>query len=469
MATITWLNTIPEEFQENIFADQFQRESEEAYIAMSSSAASRRTSATEASTETADTPVTDNSGNEATETVHPATYKRSSKRKTTDDVTTKKPPAKRTKKTKPSPYRSIEEIRKDVEDGKKLEQQKQQAVDESKKRKAADDAEAESSLAKKMKTDEDGTDEVAQNTEFNNTATKQTSMQPSDKQKAGGAQATTKESSTQEQEDAATDADKAVNSGTEIVETTTAQQETPAKKTRKRKASIETPTTPRAKRIRWKTAKAEEATKDETPSRAKRTRKTPCEEQTMNMQPPPPPRAKVSQGVEAKLVQVHGFIKAHPELKLDREPDTTEHITLYERNLQGVVQAMYCRYELASQPAVPLTEIENAVIVRLEDELIAIDLAKLTKLEEQIQEKITRHGLEDKNLLKIEIEMFYESLERDSTTCFRAQVASLLDAVATTNDANDMQILGDASEIESMNDEGGRLLGVCPRPMKVVS
>jgi hypothetical protein len=207
--------------------------------------------------------------------------------------------------------------------------------------------------------------------------------------------------------------------------------------------------------------------------------------ESIDMPPLPLPPAEVSKPVANKIVQVHNFINTHPDLKLDRDPNSDEnedHITIPELDINCILSTMYWHYELGTQPDTPLSDVENAIVNRCQQKLgtdnvlanvVTIDCSKLTKFEERIHEKIVRHGLDDKNLLKMEIEVFNERVS-ERMGLWRPAVENLLDAVADeTGGENEIGGEAEAEELEEseatsapqMIKEGTRRSSVCQLPL----
>ena len=99
---------------------------------------------------------------------------------------------------------------------------------------------------------------------------------------------------------------------------------------------------------------------------------------------------------------------------LERDPDNKDLISIPETALQGAITSIRLHYELDASEDVPELDVEEAVVSRFKRrvgidttdvEWVTIDTSKQTKLETAIKEKTARHGLEDANVLAIELEI----------------------------------------------------------------
>ena len=227
----------------------------------------------------------------------------------------------------------------------------------------------------------------------------------------------------------------------------TATDSSVLKKARKRATKpvdAESTESPAPKRTRKRPIKAEDAAPGDAPALKRRKAckgKGQAKEESIDMPPPPPPPAEVTPPVANKIIQILNYITTHPDSKLDREANTDEAhdcLNIPEMDLTCILSTMYWHYELDSQPENLLLEIEDAIMSRYEERIgthhvlsniVHLNVTKMTNLEERIHDKIVRHGLDDKNLLKIEIEMFNERVD-ERVRFWRPAVQNLLAAVA---------------------------------------
>ena len=215
-----------------------------------------------------------------------------------------------------------------------------------------------------------------------------------------------------------------------------------AKKRSTKAENAESAEVPALKKTRKRAINAEDAEPGESPApKRRKAGKGRTNAESIDMPPPPLPPAQVSKPVANKIVQLHNYINTHPELKLDRDSNSDGNqdlLTIPELDLTGILSIMYWHYEIGTQPETPLSDVEDAIVNRSQQELgtdkvladvVTIDVAKMTKLEDTIHEKIVRHGLDDMNLLKVEIEIYKERAS-EMVGLWRPAVDRLLTAVA---------------------------------------
>ena len=265
-----------------------------------------------------------------------------------------------------------------------------------------------------------------------------------------------------------------------------------AKKRSTKAENAESAEVPVVKKTKKRAIKAEDAEPGESPApKRRKTCKGRRNAESIDMPPPPLPPAEVSKPVANKIVQVHNFINTHPELKLDRNSNSDANqdlLTIPELDLTGILSTMYWHYELDAQPETPLSDIADAILSRSQQKLgtdkvlahvVTIDVAKMTKLEDGIHEKIVRHGLDDMNLLKIEIEIYRERVS-EMVGLWRPAVNRLLVAVAGENGGEaktdgeaeggdeaetKAQKESEATSARHMLKEGTRRSSVCQLPL----
>ncbi|KAK0347136.1 hypothetical protein LTR91_023263 [Friedmanniomyces endolithicus] len=132
--------------------------------------------------------------------------------------------------------------------------------------------------------------------------------------------------------------------------------------------------------------------------------------------PPPPRTAQLSAPLSAKVRLVQGFIAEVDEKdsNLTRDPTNPSLISIPELELTGALMRMRADYELGDPSEAHIADIElcitnrySAPVLQTPDQAwITIDAStEPTEFEREIYEKVAGHGLEDMNLLEIELEM----------------------------------------------------------------
>ncbi|TKA68241.1 hypothetical protein B0A55_10029 [Friedmanniomyces simplex] len=133
-------------------------------------------------------------------------------------------------------------------------------------------------------------------------------------------------------------------------------------------------------------------------------------------QPHPPPPARLTPLLAAKLRRVHFFITNTPDTTttLTRDPSNPALISLPELELTGALIRLRADYELGDRHEAHLADIESCIVARysapvlqLADQAwLTIDIAtEPSEFEREIQGKVAGHGLEGVNLLEVELEM----------------------------------------------------------------
>lgn len=256
-----------------------------------------------------------------------------------------------------------------------------------------------------------------------------------------------------------------------------------AKKLNKRKAAGDAATnnTP-AKRPRRQTAKAADAAAS-TP-KPRRAPNTHNQDDRTAVPPPPTPPVRVSAAVATKIQQVHNFMQTYPPKKFERIALFPRTVRLSERDLSGIVSRMYWQWEISLPQDSVMSEIQDVVDCRFQQELgtnrvpttmVSVDINSMSRLEERVQEKVLRHGLEGKSLLYVEMKMFDAYREARSGS-FMPDVERLLEAVA--DDTGECKVEDEqvdsaqetssplSSPLTMESDE--KVFGVCPAPMQEV-
>lgn len=132
--------------------------------------------------------------------------------------------------------------------------------------------------------------------------------------------------------------------------------------------------------------------------------------------PTPDPPTRINKAVANKVKEVLTFVEnyAESESVLARDPENKDVISVPESAILGAVMVMRIHYEVGSPDDALVSEVEEAIVGRFQDRIgegkhlenwVTIDATKQTKFEEAIHEKIARHGLDDVNLLEIELEL----------------------------------------------------------------
>jgi hypothetical protein len=225
------------------------------------------------------------------------------------------------------------------------------------------------------------------------------------------------------------------------------EAESPPKKQRKKvDSSTEKPrtTTPRAKK-----------TSETTTPKSRRTRKSiKQEDEHTSVSPPRPlPPADVSLPVSRKITQVLDFSRKHGVTTLQRDPENSKLVKIPELNLLGVLMKMRNHWEVGRPEDASIADVGEAIVERLQLPVgsspesypsVVIDVSKQTAFEASIHEKIARHGLDDVNLLEIEMELIQGSGTR--TSVVEATAKFLLEAVEkgleSDNDVTSPSITG---------------------------
>ncbi|KAK3691897.1 hypothetical protein LTR37_018390 [Vermiconidia calcicola] len=139
------------------------------------------------------------------------------------------------------------------------------------------------------------------------------------------------------------------------------------------------------------------------------------------MPPPSLPPAQIDHPVACKVWEVNNFIKHTNQegSKLERDLTNRDLISVPHHILIGAVMKMRVHYEVGLQQDASVSDIEEAIVNRsgrpigqsTEDvDWFTIDSTKETAFEANIKQKIARHGLDDKSLLEIELEMHTRSV-----------------------------------------------------------
>lgn len=212
-----------------------------------------------------------------------------------------------------------------------------------------------------------------------------------------------------------------------------------------------------------------------------------------DMPPPPLPPAPISKEVANKVTQVRQFIDNEEEKnsELDRDLENKQLISVPESSLISAVIRMRAHYEMSQPLEAALSDVEDAVVQRFRPAIelrsdidwVTIDALKRTKFENGILQKIARHGLDDVNLLEIELEMFKKDhLKRFGEYDDKKEVAwdadrflrtfaQIWDGVTSEKKGTDLKD-GDESErldapTPQKEEEVGRI-GICVAPIQPV-
>ena len=139
------------------------------------------------------------------------------------------------------------------------------------------------------------------------------------------------------------------------------------------------------------------------------------DEDKKTMPPPPLPPATVTQAVANKIKQVRQCADEMGKgegSKLDRDPENKALVSVPQSSLLAALMRMRMHYEMAMQQDTSVPDVEEAIVKRykkqmteVEVDYVTVDVAKRTEFENGIKEKIVRHGLEDVNLLEVELVM----------------------------------------------------------------
>lgn len=236
--------------------------------------------------------------------------------------------------------------------------------------------------------------------------------------------------------------------------------------------------------------------------------------------PPPPPPKELNSILAAKVKRVQDFIDTFPEndTKLSRNPSNSHLISIPELTVLGTLLRMRADYEISDGYAVHLADIEESIVdgftapirQNLDQPWVTIDADKRTDFEDGIQDKIGGHGLDDYNLLELELEMqarpaepveempsapaelraFYDATLRkvlDAQEAAKARKASAEgadvgeEAEAKEADAETLTVGGESKDVaksqepevvmaanEKKLDHERHRRGVCPPPMMAV-
>lgn len=150
------------------------------------------------------------------------------------------------------------------------------------------------------------------------------------------------------------------------------------------------------------------------PRQTKRTKKVAAE-------PPPPPApspVEVNAAVQAKIDAVKQFRNtemAHEDSMLQRDAHDSKLVSIPYIDLVGVVMTMHFHYGLpaAADADACIADIEQAItnyykaplLTAGDVDWITLNFAIPTKLDTRIKEKIAHHGLDEVNLLEVEMEL----------------------------------------------------------------
>ncbi|KAK0871107.1 hypothetical protein LTS02_002036 [Friedmanniomyces endolithicus] len=160
--------------------------------------------------------------------------------------------------------------------------------------------------------------------------------------------------------------------------------------------------TPPKKRVRTSSKRATPSSSDTTP---------PAEPL-----PRPPRKAQLSAALSAKVRLVHAFMAEvnDTDSTLTRDPTNPSLISIPELELTGALMRMRADYELGDPYEAHIADIEPCITNRYSASVLQTpDQARITidvstepsDFEREIYEKVEGHGLEDVNLLEIELEM----------------------------------------------------------------
>lgn len=200
--------------------------------------------------------------------------------------------------------------------------------------------------------------------------------------------------------------------------------------------------------------KAVAKTKKRSPSKkatAKTSNKKKKEAATDVVPPPTLLPAPINQQVANKVKQILTFIKVEDECesRLERDQDNRDLISVPYSSLISAIMRMQAQYEISQSLESCISDIQDVVVQYFKRNFgptpdidwVTFDASKTSTFEHTIQQKIAWHGLEDVNLLEIELEMFTKNI-LEKTGLFRdvdgARVDGerLLHAVASAVEEN---------------------------------
>ncbi|KAK5136002.1 hypothetical protein LTR08_004256 [Meristemomyces frigidus] len=144
------------------------------------------------------------------------------------------------------------------------------------------------------------------------------------------------------------------------------------------------------------------------------------DEAVENLPPPPPQPRHLNSILTAKVKRVKNFVDTVPQSQtnLIRAIDNTSLIHVPELSLIGALMCIRIDYELGDSQDAQLADVESIIVDRYtgpvgltaDQKWVMLDADRRTVFEDSVHEKISGHGLENLNLVEIELEMLLSDL-----------------------------------------------------------